>query len=140
MGGPSRLSRNVWAGNSTPRPWIGELPVGLHFVALSDLSGSREPATSSLGPRIDALNPPPMKSSPSPRLPSEPVAPSYEAALQELEQLVSNLETGQLALDQLLGSYQRAAQLLGFCRDQLAAVEGQVKVLEGTDLKPWSVS
>ena len=58
--------------------------------------------------------------------------------MQELEQLVARLEGGQLPLDQLLGSYQRGAQLLGFCRDKLAAVENQVKLLESGELKPWS--
>lgn len=69
---------------------------------------------------------------PQPALPA-----SYEAALQELEGLVSRLESGQLPLDQLLTSYQRGAQLLKFCRDRLEAVENQIKVLEGTELKPW---
>ena len=63
--------------------------------------------------------------------------PSYEAALQELEELVSSLESGKLPLDQLLCGYQRGAQLLKFCRDKLEAVETQIKVLEGTELKPW---
>ena len=62
---------------------------------------------------------------------------SYEAALQELEELVDSLESGQLPLDQLLTGYQRGAQLLKFCRDKLEAVETQIKVLEGTELKPW---
>lgn len=62
---------------------------------------------------------------------------SYEAALQELEELVDSLESGQLPLDQLLTGYQRGAQLLKFCRDKLEAVENQIKVLEGTELKPW---
>ena len=62
---------------------------------------------------------------------------SYEAALQELEALVSSLESGQLPLDKLLSGYQRGAQLLKFCRDRLEAVETQIKVLEGSELKPW---
>lgn len=70
---------------------------------------------------------------PAPALPA-----SYEAALQELEGLVSRLESGQLPLDQLLAGYQRGAQLLKFCRDRLEAVETQIKVLEGTELKPWA--
>jgi exodeoxyribonuclease VII small subunit len=69
---------------------------------------------------------------------ADPNADSYETALQELEQLVARLEGGQLPLDQLLGSYQRGAQLLAFCRDKLAAVENQVKLLESGELKPWS--
>ena len=63
---------------------------------------------------------------------------TYEAALQELESLVNSLESGQLPLDQLLTGYQRGAQLLKFCRDRLEAVETQIKVLEGAELKPWT--
>jgi exodeoxyribonuclease VII small subunit len=63
---------------------------------------------------------------------------NYESALAELEKLVMQLEGGQLPLDQLLTGYQRGAQLLKFCRDKLEAVEHQIKVLEGTELKPWA--
>ncbi len=66
-----------------------------------------------------------------------PIAASYEAALQELEHLVSQLDAGQLPLDQLLTRYQRGAELLAFCRARLEAVENQIKVLEGGELKPW---
>ncbi len=79
---------------------------------------------------------PKVPSSPTP----EPAAPpvSYEAGLQELEQLVAALESGQLPLDQLLGSYRRGAALLAFCRDRLTAVEDQIKVLDAGSLKAWS--
>jgi exodeoxyribonuclease VII small subunit len=63
---------------------------------------------------------------------------TYEAGLQELEKLVTELESGQLPLDQLLGSYQRGAALLGFCRDRLQAVEDQIKVLDAGSLKAWT--
>jgi exodeoxyribonuclease VII small subunit len=63
---------------------------------------------------------------------------TYEAGLQELEQLVTELESGQLPLDQLLGSYQRGAALLAFCRDKLQAVEDQIKVLDAGSLKVWA--
>ena len=62
---------------------------------------------------------------------------TYEAALNELEALLESLESGQLPLDALLGSYQRGAQLLTFCRGKLEAVENQIKVLDGSELKPW---
>ena len=62
---------------------------------------------------------------------------NYEAAVDELETLVAQLEAGQLPLDQLLGQYKRGAQLLQFCRAQLDAVEAQVKVLEGDQAKAW---
>ncbi|SEA89175.1 exodeoxyribonuclease VII small subunit [Variovorax sp. YR216] len=63
---------------------------------------------------------------------------TYEAGLQELEQLVNELESGQLPLDQLLGSYQRGAALLAFCRDKLQAVEDQIKLLDAGSLKVWT--
>jgi exodeoxyribonuclease VII small subunit len=62
---------------------------------------------------------------------------SYEAALTELEQLVAQLESGQLPLDQLMAGYQRGAELLKFCRGRLDAVEQQISVIEGDQLKPW---
>jgi len=40
-------------------------------------------------------------------------------------------------LDEMLAAYQRGAQLLQFCRAQLAAVENQIKVLDEGQLKPW---
>ena len=63
---------------------------------------------------------------------------SYEAALQELEQLIAQIESGQLPLEQMLSGYQRAAELLGFCRSQLEAVQEQVKVLDEGKLSAWT--
>jgi exodeoxyribonuclease VII small subunit len=63
---------------------------------------------------------------------------TFEVALQELEQLVARLESGELPLDQMLGAYQRGAELLQFCRDKLEAVEGQIKVLDEGMLKTWT--
>ncbi|MEK7344895.1 MAG: exodeoxyribonuclease VII small subunit [Pseudomonadota bacterium] len=67
-----------------------------------------------------------------------PLPATYEAALSELERLVGQLESGQMPLDQLLSGYQRGAALLAFCRDKLKAVEDQIQVLDGGQLKPWS--
>ena len=65
------------------------------------------------------------------------VPATYEAALTELEQLVGQLESGAMPLDQLLSGYQRGAQLLQLCRDRLQAVEDQIKVLDEGSLKAW---
>jgi len=89
---------------------------------------AKSSASSTASPRA-----PDPSATPLPALPA-----TYEAALQELEALVARLESGQLPLDQLLTGYQRGAQLLKFCRDRLEAVETQIKVLEGTELKPWT--
>jgi exodeoxyribonuclease VII small subunit len=72
-----------------------------------------------------------------PKAPTKPPA-SYEAALEELEQLVGLIESGQLPLEQLLAGYERGAELLKFCRDKLQAVEEQIKVLDAGALKPWT--
>lgn len=77
-----------------------------------------------------------MPKSPPSELSVEPA--TYEDALAELERLVAAMEGGQLPLDQLLNNYKRGAELLGFCRGRLEAIEQQVKVLEGGQLKPWN--
>jgi exodeoxyribonuclease VII small subunit len=63
---------------------------------------------------------------------------NYEQALAELDRLVAQMEGGQLPLDQLLDGYRRGAELLGFCRARLQAVEEQVKVLDEGQLKVWA--
>ena len=62
---------------------------------------------------------------------------SYDTALQELEQLVVKLESGQLPLEQLMAGYQRGAELLTFCRDKLQAVEKQISVIDNGQLRSW---
>ena len=77
-----------------------------------------------------------MPKAPSAAPASDPA--SYEAALQELEQLVARIESGQMPLQDLLAGYQRGAVLLAYCRQQLEAVQDQIKVLDGDALQPWS--
>lgn len=76
----------------------------------------------------------------SPKPTPDPASPaSYGEAVQELEQLIAALESGQLPLEELLGQYQRGAELLRYCRERLQAVEDQVKVLdEDGGTRPWT--
>ena len=76
----------------------------------------------------------------SPAAADQHLPATYEAALQELEQLVGRLESGQMPLDQLLAGYQRGAALLAFCKGRLQAVEDQIKVLDGAQLKAWDAA
>jgi exodeoxyribonuclease VII small subunit len=65
-----------------------------------------------------------------PQDPSLPVPASYEAAVSELEKLVSRMESDQLPLEELLAGYQRGQFLLDFCRERLAEVETHLQRLE----------
>jgi exodeoxyribonuclease VII small subunit len=67
-----------------------------------------------------------------------PKTPSFEAALAELEQVVSDMEGGKLPLEQALAAYQRGAELLQQCRSRLDAAQQQVRILEDGALKDMS--
>ena len=62
----------------------------------------------------------------------------YESALAELEAIVAEMESGQLPLEASLAAYTRGAELLQYCRQQLAAAEQQVKILENGALQPFN--
>lgn len=53
--------------------------------------------------------------------------PTYAAASAELEQILQEIETGQIDLDALAEKVERAASLLTSCRQRLAATETRVK-------------
>ena len=61
---------------------------------------------------------------------------SFEDAMEELEQLVIQMEAGELPLEASVAAYKRGAELVKFCSVQLDKVDSQVKVLEGDMLKP----
>ena len=54
---------------------------------------------------------------------------SYEQAYSELEQIVAQMESGQMSLEDSLTAYKRGNALLEFCQTSLANVEQQVKIL-----------
>ncbi len=64
---------------------------------------------------------------------------TFEAALDELEKLVADLENGNLPLADSLAAYKRGSELLKYAQGELAQVEQQVKVLEGDVLKPFQL-
>jgi exodeoxyribonuclease VII small subunit len=63
---------------------------------------------------------------------------SFEEAMAELAQLVTQMEGGQLPLEASVVAYARGSELVKYCAAQLEKVEAQVKVLEGDMLKPFS--
>lgn len=53
--------------------------------------------------------------------------PSYAEASGELEQILQDIESGEIDLDVLTEKVERAAQLLTICRQKLAATATKVK-------------
>jgi exodeoxyribonuclease VII small subunit len=64
--------------------------------------------------------------------------PTFEAALVELEQVVADMESGKLPLEESLAAYKRGAELLQQCRSRLDDAQQQVRILEDGSLKDFA--
>jgi exodeoxyribonuclease VII small subunit len=69
----------------------------------------------------------------------------FEAALEELEQVVERLESGDLSLEDSLAAFEKGVGLVKFCNEKLTEVEKKVELLvkdkEGKlQLKPFDLS
>ena len=56
-------------------------------------------------------------------------APTFEAALAELEQIVERLERGQTGLDEALELWRRGEELHRLCLERLDAAQGRIEEL-----------
>ncbi|GAB5605461.1 exodeoxyribonuclease VII small subunit [Sideroxyarcus sp. TK5] len=65
--------------------------------------------------------------------------PSFETAMADLEQLVVDMESGKLSLEDSLAAYKRGAELMTYCRSRLDEAQQQVRVLEEGVLKDLDV-
>lgn len=54
---------------------------------------------------------------------------TFEAALARLEQVVNDMETGQLSLEQSIARFEEGMKLSRFCAAQLDAIERRIEVL-----------
>ncbi len=63
--------------------------------------------------------------------------PNYTEAFEELQEIVSEIERGDISVDELSDKVKRAAVLIKICKNKLAATEGDViailKELESND-------
>jgi exodeoxyribonuclease VII small subunit len=64
---------------------------------------------------------------------STPQAVDFEAALEELEQLVERMETGELSLEESLKAFERGVVLTRDCQKALKDAELRVQALTETD-------
>jgi len=55
--------------------------------------------------------------------------PSFEEALQQLEQIVQKLEKGELALEESLKLYEEGIRLSRLCHGKLEEAEGRIEML-----------
>jgi len=74
---------------------------------------------------------------PMPKISKHKNPPSFEAALAELENIVTSMEAGQMPLEQSLAAYKRGAELLKVCQAALQDAQQQVKILEDGVLKKF---
>jgi exodeoxyribonuclease VII small subunit len=88
--------------------------------------------------RAPMPEPKPSDALPEGDAPAAPPAPSFEAALAELETIVATMESGELSLEQSLASYRRGAQLLQQCQSALKNAQQQVKILEAGLLQDFA--
>lgn len=65
---------------------------------------------------------------------------SFEQAMDELDQLVRRMESGELSLDESIAAYRRGAELARHCQGRLASAEQEIKQLEGDLLKPLNMN
>ena len=60
---------------------------------------------------------------------TDPADVSFEIAVAELEKIVNQMESGNLALDESLNAYKRGAGLLQICQQSLNLAQQQVQIL-----------
>lgn len=61
--------------------------------------------------------------------------PSFEAALARLEQIVQDLEGGDLTLEETLARYEEGSRLAGECARRLEEAEQRIRVLSSSTEK-----
>ena len=69
--------------------------------------------------------------------PAGATAPSFEAALAELEGIVAAMEAGKMPLQESLDAYRRGVALLRQCQATLTAAEQQIRILDADGLREF---
>jgi exodeoxyribonuclease VII small subunit len=60
---------------------------------------------------------------------TDPQAPTFEAALKQLEEIVQRLERGELPLEESLKLYEEGIRLSRLCHAKLEEAEGKIELL-----------
>ena len=59
----------------------------------------------------------------------DPLSKKFESALEELENVVEQLESGELSLEDSLAAFEKGVGLVKYCNQKLAEVEKRVEIL-----------
>jgi exodeoxyribonuclease VII small subunit len=59
----------------------------------------------------------------------DPADKRFESALEELEQIVEQLESGELSLEDSLSAFEKGVGLVRFCNQKLNEVEKKIEML-----------
>jgi len=59
----------------------------------------------------------------------ETVDKNFESALEELEEVVEQLESGELSLEDSLSAFEKGVGLVRFCNQKLSEVEKKIELL-----------
>jgi exodeoxyribonuclease VII small subunit len=60
--------------------------------------------------------------------------PTYGEAIDEIEEILEKIETGELDVDELTDKVKRVASLLSLCKKKLKTTEAEIqKVIEGLE-------
>lgn len=60
---------------------------------------------------------------------SDPNPPSLETAMQRISEIVTSMESGDLALEKLIESYEEGVSLVKTCQETLDAAEKRIQII-----------
>ena len=65
---------------------------------------------------------------------------NYAAAFEELQQIVGDIEGGEISVDELSSKVKRAAELIKICKKKLSSTEEDVNaILKELEEKEWAM-
>lgn len=69
-----------------------------------------------------------------PAAPALPPDTPFETAIAELEEIVQNMESGRLSLEESILAYRRGSELFQHCQKQLGEAERKIQIFENGQL------
>ena len=60
---------------------------------------------------------------------NQPTNPPFESAMERLQQLVEQMESGTLPLEEMLERYEEGIRLVQFCSEKLVAAEKRIEIV-----------